>query len=434
MTQRVVLRWTATVFALAALSLAAWYLATAPKTLRIAAGPQGSQQLRYLQSMARALSENREPFRLEITPAESSASAAAALDAGKVDLALLRSDDPTSVDGRSIVVLQKRHVFVVARQDRAISDWTDLRGKRIGLVRSEFDETGPLVERILNQYGVKLAEVTLQETPIQIAGAVLADGAMDALVFLGFPGQRVRRLVGEVTDWRKTPVTVLGVSAASALAFRYRDLEHTELPAGVFSGSPPQPPQAINTVAITHEIVASADMSESTATDLTRALRDSATRIRQLEDNAFNVEPPPVERPRRYAPHPGTAAYVNDQAMGFLETYSEYIWLTLFGLSIVGSSITGFLGWAGLREEHDSASFGAGMAQLLARLDAARSLNEVDRVEDDFDALLKALVRDYASGAPNRPAEDPAPLIALFSRLIDRRRAELSRARNTSTG
>ncbi len=434
MTQRVVLRWTATVFALAALSLAAWYLATAPKTLRIAAGPQGSQQLRYLQSMARALSENREPFRLEITPAESSASAAAALDAGKVDLALLRSDDPTSVDGRSIVVLQKRHVFVVARQDRAISDWTDLRGKRIGLVRSEFDETGPLVERILNQYGVKLAEVTLQETPIQIAGAVLADGAMDALVFLGFPGQRVRRLVGEVTDWRKTPVTVLGVSAASALAFRYRDLEHTELPAGVFSGSPPQPPQAINTVAITHEIVASADMSESTATDLTRALRDSATRIRQLEDNAFNVEPPPVERPRRYAPHPGTAAYVNDQAMGFLETYSEYIWLTLFGLSIVGSSITGFLGWAGLREEPDSASFGAGMSQLLARLDAARSLNEVDRVEDDFDALLKALVRDYASGAPNRPAEDPAPLIALFSRLIDRRRAELSRARNTSTG
>ena len=434
MTQRVVLRWTATVFALAALSLAAWYLATAPKTLRIAAGPQGSQQLRYLQSMARALSENREPFRLEITPAESSASAAAALDAGKVDLALLRSDDPTSVDGRSIVVLQKRHVFVVARQDRAISDWTDLRGKRIGLVRSEFDETGPLVERILNQYGVKLAEVTLQETPIQIAGAVLADGAMDALVFLGFPGQRVRRLVGEVTDWRKTPVTVLGVSAASALAFRYRDLEHTELPAGVFSGSPPQPPQAINTVAITHEIVASADMSESTATDLTRALRDSATRIRQLEDNAFNVEPPPVERPRRYAPHSGTAAYVNDQAMGFLETYSEYIWLTLFGLSIVGSSITGFLGWAGLREEPDSASFGAGMAQLLARLDAARSLNEVDRVEDDFDALLKALVRDYASGAPNRPAEDPAPLIALFSRLIDRRRAELSRARNTSTG
>lgn len=434
MTQRVVLRWTATVFALAALSLATWYLATAPTTLRIAAGPQGSQQLRYLQSMARALSENREPFRLEIVPAESSASAAAALDAGTVDLALLRSDDPTSMQGRSIVVLQKRHVFVVARQDRAIADWTDLRGKRVGLVRGEFDETGPLVERILNQYGVKPAEVTLQETPIQIAGAVLADGAMDALVFLGFPGQRVRRLVGEVTDWRKTPITVLGVSAASALAFRYRDLEHTELPAGVFSGAPPQPPQAINTVAITHEIVASANMSDSTATDLTRALRDSATRIRQLEDNAFNVEPPPVERPRRYPPHPGTAAYVNDEAKGFLETYSEYIWLTLFALSILGSSVTGFLGWAGLREQPDSASFGVCIAKLLARLDAARSLEELDYVETDFDALLRALVRDYATGALNGLAEDPAPLISLFSRLIDRRRAELSRARGAPAG
>jgi len=429
MTQRVVLRWTAIVFAFAALSLGVWYLATAPKTLRVAAGPQGSQQVRFLQSMARALAENREHFRLEIVPAESSASAAAALDAGKVDLALLRSDDPTSVDGRSIVVLQKRHVFVVARQDRAVADWTDLRGKRVGLVRGDSDETRPLVERILNQYGVKPAEVTLQETPLQIAGAVLGDGSVDALVFLGFPGQRVRRLVGEVTDWRKTPVTVLGVSAASALAFRYRDLEHTELPAGVFSGAPPQPPQAINTVAVTHEIVASADMSESTATDLTRALRDSAARIRQLEDNAFNVEPPPVERPRRYAPHPGTAAYVNDEAMGFLDTYSEYIWLTLFALSILGSSITGFLGWAGLREEPESASFGAGVTQLLVRLDAARSLDEVERIEEDFDALLKGLVRDYASGALNRQAEDPTPVIALFSRFIDKRRAELSRVR-----
>lgn len=427
MRQHIILRWTALTFALAAASLAAWYIATAPKTLKIAAGPEGSQQIRFLQSLARSLVEHRDSFRLEIVPVPDSPSAAKILESGKVQLALLRSDDPASVEARSIVVIQKRHVFLVARQDRVVKDWADMRGRRLGIVRGDSDDSRPLVERVLAQYGVDLNELSVQEIALPGTTEALATGAVDALVFVGFPGARLRQVLMQVTQGRGTPIAVIGVSNAAALAFRYRDLEITQLPAGVFSGSPPLPPTPIETIAITHEIAATSDLDDSAATNLTKTLIEASTRIRRLEDNAFNVEAPPVDRPRRYQPHAGTAAFVNDEVTGFLDNYSEYIWFVLFAISIVGSSITGFLGWAGLREEPEKADLQHKWPQLLDRLDIAQTLEEVDRIEEEFDALVKLLIRDYLRGnAENGSSTHLEPMIGMFARLVDKKRARLA--------
>lgn len=426
MKRQIVLRRTALVFALAALGLAAWYLATAPRTLRIAAGPEGSQQVRFLQALSRSLSERREPFRLEIVPAADSSSAAKALEYGKVKLALLRSDDQTATDARSIVIVQKRHLFLVARQDRQIAGWADLRSRSLGIVRGESDDNRPLVESVLTQYGLAAHETQLREIPIQMTADALANGQVDALVFVGFPGERLRRLLTEITQGKGTSIEVIGVPNAGALAFRRLDLETSQLPAGVLSGSPPLPPAAIDTIAITHEIVATSELDDAVATDLTRTLIDAGTRVRRVEDNAFNVEAPPVDRPRRYAPHAGTAAFVNDDVTGFLDTYSEYIWFALFGLSILGSSITGFLGWVGLREEAQAAGLAQRMPELLDKLELARTLGDVDCVEEEFDAHVRILIRNYARGAVDAANGGPEPIIWLFERLVDKRRAQLA--------
>ncbi len=427
MRQHIILRWTALTFALAAASLATWYIATAPKTLKIAAGPEDSQQIRFLQSVARSLVEHRDSFRLDIVTVPDSPSAAKALESGKVSLAMLRSDDPTSSEARSIVVIQKRHVFLVARQDRVVKDWADLRSRRLGIVRGDSDDSRPLVERVLAQYGVDLSELSVQEIALPGTTEALASGAVDALVFVGFPGARLRQVLMQVTQGRGTPIAVIGVSNAAALTFRYRDLETTQLPAGVFSGSPPLPPAPIETIAITHEITATSNLDDSVATNLTRTLIEASTRIRRLEDNAFNVEAPPVDRPRRYQPHAGTAAFVNDEVTGFLDNYSEYIWFVLFGLSIVGSSITGFLGWAGLREEPEKADLQHKWPELLDRLDAAQTPEEVDCIEEEFDALVKLLIRDYLrSNAENGSGADIEPMIGMFVRLVDKKRTRLA--------
>ena len=206
MNGRLVLRWTAALLGLAALGLLVWLAAHQPRTFKIAVGPDGSQQMIFMRALARAMVETRQPYRLEIAPKSDSIHAAMALDAGDVDLAVLRSDDPTSADARSIVTIQKRHVVVIARQDRGFTDISSLIGHPIGVVRGESDDNRNLIRRILQHYATEEVDaggLELRDLPIQEASAALASGELDALVFVAWPGQRLRRIVADVVEREK---------------------------------------------------------------------------------------------------------------------------------------------------------------------------------------------------------------------------------------
>jgi len=427
--QQLVLRWVAAILGMAAVGLLIWLVSNQPRTLKIAVGPDGSQQMIFMRSLARAMIETRQPFRLKIVPRSDSISAAKALDAGEVQLALVRSDDTTSVEARSVVVVQKRHVLVVARADSGYTDISSLMGRPVGVVRGGSDDNRMLVRRILQHYAVgedsEADGIDLRELSFSQAGAALTSGQVEALVFVAWPGQRIRRLIAEIVEREKIPLVFTGVPAPDALAFRYRDLEASELPPGVLGGSPPRPVAALATVAITYEIAAGETTPESTITGLAAALLEARTRLRRVDDNAFAVETPPVDEQRRYMPHAGVVALVNDEAQTFLETYSDYIWLGLFGLSILGSSITGFLAWAGLREAPPGKSLGLRLAGLVERLDSARTLAQVDAVEAEFEGLVKTMIVDYGNGGLDMREDDPSPWITLFTRLVDKKRAAL---------
>lgn len=426
--QQLVLRWAAALLGIAAVGLLVWLVSNQPRTLKVAVGPEGSQQMIFMRSLARAMSETRQPYRLKIVPVADSISAARALDAHEVQLALVRSDDTTSIEARSVVIVQKRHVLVVARADSGFTDISSLLGRNVGVVRGGSDDNRTLVRRILQHYAsgedFETEGMDLQDLPFQRAGAALTSREVDALVFVNWPGRRLRRLIAEV-DRDKAPLVFAGVPSPDALAFRYRDLEASELPPGVLGGSPPRPAAAIATVAITYEIAAGEATPEATITGLAAALLEARTRLRRVDDNAYAVEMPPVNEQRRYMPHAGVVALVNDESQTFLEACSDYIWLALFGLSILGASVTGFLAWAGLRAAPPGKSLGLNLAGLVERLDSARTLAQVDAVEAEFEGLVKSMIVDYANGGLNLREDDPSPWIALFMRLVDKKRAVL---------
>lgn len=429
MNQRLLLRWTAAILGLAAIALGGWYLYTLPRTLSIAVGPEGAPQVRFARAVARALMDTKQPFRLKVVTKADSAAAARALDAKEAQLAILRSDDPTSVEARSIVVVQRRHVLIVSRQDRPVEDIAQFRDRPLGIVRGESDSNRPLVERILAHYEIDPRSANIREYSFNEAADAIVAGQVDGLIFVAWPSQRLRRFLSDVGERRKTPLVLSGAPSADALAFRYRDLQSSELPAGVFGGAPPRPSKSLSTVAITYEIAARADMNDATATDLTIALLEARSRLRRFEESAFIVETPPVDQQRRYLPHDGVAAYVNDETQTLLEEYSDHIWLTLFALSILGSSVTGFLAWAGLREEPQGVGFARRMGDLLEKLRAAQSLADIDKVEAEFDDAVSTLLENWASGRLDPESEpDPTYYVALFGRLVDKRRAAVSRA------
>ena len=68
-------------------------------------------------------------------------------------------------------------------------------------------------------------------------------------------------------------------------------------------------------------------------------------------------------------------------------------------------------------------------AHLVERLEAARSLDELDMVESEFEALAKRIIQDYAEGQFGAQDSDPTPWMRLFTDLLDKRRRDLVEAR-----
>jgi hypothetical protein len=199
-------------------------------------------------------------------------------------------------------------------------------------------------------------------------------------------------MLSEIVGNQSIELSVSGAPAHEALALRFQELHTIKVPAGIFGGA--MPDADIDTVGISYEIVAHSGMSEQTATAVTRTLMELRGRLRRVLDNTYAIETPPVEEPRRFLPHSGTAAYVNSEAKTLFEVYSEHIWLALFSLGLIGSSIAGVLSWAGLKQQPAAATLAGELRALAGRLEVASTTAEIDAIQGDFDDLVLALMRE----------------------------------------
>ncbi len=418
------LRRIALVMAAMCVVLAGWYLWLRPTTLRIAVGPEKSSQREYIENIARLMKETKQPFRLKIVTVAGTTEASDALDNGKADIAVVRSDDLTSKDARSIVIIHKRAVVLVAREDTGIKTLRDVNGKKIAISMADSDSFKGILERILSHYDIDDDDVTLTEMPRANIAEALAEKRIDGFVMVTNPASKVNRvLLSEIVGEREIAIVMSGAPAHEALAFRFKELQTFEVPEGVFGGNPQLPEEDVNTVAITYEIAATSRLSERDATALTKSLMELRPRLRVSGESTYSVETPPVDEPRGIVPHSGTAAVVNNEVKTWLDTYSEYLWLGMFALGIVGSGIAAVMSWAGLSKEGPADVLSGKMRGLAARLEAAETTREVDAVQGDFDDLMLEIMRDQ--GLPNLQQDgqpDPSAWLHTFAGLIVRRR------------
>jgi TRAP-type uncharacterized transport system substrate-binding protein len=424
------LRRLAVVFALICTLLVAWQLFSAPTTLMVAVGPSESSQYQFVHASARALKETGQNLRLKIVVEKDSAAAGKALDGRKVDLAVLRSDDDASIEGRSLAVIHTRSILIVTRKGSGITSIGELKGRSTAIVNNSAESNRGIIDRILQHYGLASSELNLEEigarelsqtAPRHEAYIIIADAA------LGGPKAVLQAIAGD----NRENLNFIGMPAAEGLALRFREFQKSTIPVGAFGGTPPIPAEVINTVAITYELAATDDLPQTTATDLLETLIDLRTRLRRyLPRTPFDIEAPPVDEARRFLPHTGAVAYSNDEEPEtFLETYSDQIWLALFGLSIIGSSITGFLGWAGVfdskPENNDAAERLRALAERIGTIGDPAGLEAAQR---ELDETVIALLRKYDQSPSSSANGDPslAVWIASLNAIIDRRRAQSS--------
>src|SRR5712675_1781071 len=253
---------------------AAYYSAMRPVTLRIAVGPPNSDDVKVVQTLTQSFAHSH----VRLRPTQTDGATAAALGEGKVDLAIIRGDLDVPKNAQAVATLRKNVAVLWApppakgkKAGPKITKIQQLAGRRIGVVgRTEANVN--LLKVILRQYGVDPSKVEIAQFPANEAAEAIRNQKADAYLAAGPVNSKITSDAINASTRDGASPTFLAIDAAAAISQNYPAYEASEIPAGVFGGSPARPDGEVKTIGFSHHIVARRAVSEATVSTFTRQL------------------------------------------------------------------------------------------------------------------------------------------------------------------
>lgn len=383
----------------------AYYFAMKPVPLRIAVGPPNSDDTKVVQALVQQFSRDHRSVRLRLVPTDGAAASAKVLAEGKSDLAIIRGDLEVPKNARAVATLRKNVAVIwvppAAKGKKSgpkITKFSQLAGRRIGVI-GKTQANVNLLNIVLRQYGVDPAKVTVVQFSTTEIGEVVKDQKVDAFLAAGPVNSRITiDAIAATTREGGTP-TFLAIDSAAAIAQNYPIYEASEIPAGAFGGSPARPDDDIKTISFSHHIVARQGLSDAVVAAFTRQLFAVRQQIITDFPLAAKIETPDTDKDAVIPVHPGAAAYVDGEEKTFLDRYSDYIWWSLMGLSAMGSAGAWFASIMRRDERNNNTSQRDRLLDMLAVARKSDSLEELDRMQAEADAILRDTLNCFEHGA-----------------------------------
>jgi TRAP transporter TAXI family solute receptor len=383
----------------------AYYFAMRPVMLRIAVGPQNSDDVRVIQALSQAFSREHSYVRLRPILTDGATASATALSDGKADLAVIRGDLEVPKNAQAVATLRK-NVAVLWVPPKAkgkksspkISKISQLVGHRVGIVgRTQANVN--LLKVVLQQYGVDPAKVDMvQFSTTEVAEAAKGQKA-DAFLAAGPVNSKITSEAIAASLHDGGAPTFLAIDTADAIATNHPAYEASEIPAGAFGGSPARPDDDVKTIGFSHHIVARRSLSETTVAAFTRQLFAVRQTVMAEFPLAAKIETPDTDKDAVIPAHPGAAAYVDGEEKSFSDRYSDYIWWTLMGLSLLGSVGAWFASYLKKDERSNNSSLRERLLNMLAAARHSESIAELDDMQAEADSILRDTLTCFEHGA-----------------------------------
>jgi TRAP-type uncharacterized transport system substrate-binding protein len=250
-----------------------------PTVLRVAAGPKGSAYTKLIADLASELArDNGKNVKLRFVKTAGAAESAAELDAGRADLAVVRSDVAMSTTGLTVAILHRNAVILIAPRSSKVRSIVDLNKKDVGIVNAS-PENERLLEQLLVEYGVSSQATTLVPLdPDEVAEAVRTKSVDAVMVLAPASGKLAKEVVDSVAAGSGREPVLVGIKEAEAIARRKPVYKAEVIINGLFGGDPPRPSESYKTIAVTYTLVASRNIDDSIISELPAACSPCAWR------------------------------------------------------------------------------------------------------------------------------------------------------------
>jgi TRAP-type uncharacterized transport system substrate-binding protein len=415
-----------------------YLLLNQPTELTIAVGPPNSEDVRVVQSIATQLSREQANVRLQIKIVDGGPpDAAAAIDNGQADLAVVRRDAGMPKTGQAVAILRKNVVvFIVpsavetpkrgkgkaakAKPAEKIEKIEQMVGRRLGVV-GRTPRNIELLKVILRQYRINADQLVMlssddlakpnvagkisivQFDPNNVSSAI-RDSNVDVIMSVGPVGSPITAdAIAAATRGKEAP-TFLAINAAEAIAEREPVYESGEIKAGAFGGSPQRPEESVDTIEVHHFIVARKSLSEQVAADFTKHLFAIRQTLATEMPAAAKIEKPDTDKDAAVPVHPGAAAYLDGELKTFFDRYSDLLYWGLMAMSVLGSGFAGLLSYSKaddrVRKLHT-------LERLLEIAKAARSADSIKALDDlqaEIDTIQGDMIHEVEAGTLDETA------------------------------
>src|SRR3954449_12707157 len=380
-----------------------YYFAMRPVTLKIAVGPANSDDLKVVQALTQAFTQNKSQVRLRPIQTDGATASAQALAESKVDLAIVRGDVDVPKNAQAVATLRKNVVVLWAvpgkgkKKGPKITKIAQLAGHRVGVV-GRTPANVNLLKVILQQYGVDPAKVEIVQFPASEAAEAIRSQKADVYLAAGPVNSKITADAISASARDGGAPTSLAIDSAEAIAQNHPMYEASEIPAGAF-GSSDRPDEEVKTISFAHHIVARKGLPDSTIAAFTHQLFAIRQQLMTEFPLAAKIETPDTDKDAAIPVHPGAAAFVDGDEKTFLDRYSDYIWWGLMALSAMGSAGAWFAGYLKKDERQQQLATRQRLLDMLARARRSDSAEELDQMQSEADEILRDTLRCFDEGA-----------------------------------
>jgi TRAP-type uncharacterized transport system substrate-binding protein len=387
--------------AIAAAATAIYYYER-PSVLRVAV-PRDSEDQAILTAAGLEFAKDKEAIRLKLVPVENLAESSRALEDGRADLAVVRSDIAMPPSGQTVLIMRRNAALLFAPAQSELRAVDDLGGHRIGILQpaaaGELDNH-LLLDTALAQYDVQPASVERIALTLAELTQAVERNEIDAVFAVGVPGSDgLAEAVNAVATAGHGPPVFLPIAEAKAIAQRSPAFEGVEVVRGVFGGAQPKPAADFDTLGVSTRLVARSSLGNDVAGALTRLMLAARPAVATRIPIANRIEAPPTDKGAALPVHPGALAFLDDEEESFLDKYSDAFYIGAMCLSLLGTALATAAARLRPQPASETDRILRRLIELIASARKAEHGDSLDAYEEEADHLLGlALAPDVIHG------------------------------------
>lgn len=406
-----------------------------PVTLQIAVGPEGSDDHKVIEAAAAAFASDSRTMRLSVVTTSGAAEALALLGAGKVQLAVGRGDLQIPADTQAVAVLRKNFVVLWSTARRTgrsskkapatIKEISDLAGHRVGVIgRTPANEA--VLRVILSASGVEADKVGVTHFGTDQIEEMARDPNLDAFMAVGPLDSKITSSAIAATAKARGKPKFLAIDTSEAIALKHPRYESEEIPPSVFNAEPAWPEDKVETISVSHLIMAPKALSETTVATFFRELFAVRQVIARQAPGVAHIAKPDTERDAELQVHRGAAAVIEGTERTFLDRYGDYFWFALLLLSGIGSTGAWLRHYLNKDERNENTGHRNRIMAMVSEVRSAESDQRLFALQREVDVIIGQTLACYDDGAIEEEELAAFNLVLeLFNHAVVERRAAL---------